>query len=207
MNETRPTWTPPPEKEIVNGLRIGDEATREDRAKRFQFILSEFGPDAHMLLVGGVPAMFAIHELKRSFIDGNYLATIVTAQAFVEHSLGGSFSMAGEDAIVNSGFARLIDESLAREWVSPELALRLHTLREMRNPYTHPKIGVPGKGYMERLMKAPVPDPETMAEQDAREAVRIVIDWLRDGSPDWAPRTVGQPWPESSEEASETDST
>lgn len=41
-------------------------------------------------------------------------------------------------------------------------------------------------------MKPPVraaafPDPEQLAEDAARAAIRIVIDWSRDGSPDWAP--------------------
>jgi hypothetical protein len=148
-----------------------------------------------MLLVGGVPAMFAINEMKHSFLFGNYLATIVVAQVFVEHTLGASFAMAGDDKTANAGCARLIDESVKRGWLDGAIANRLHELRVMRNPYTHSRSGVPNS-YMNRLRDSATYDPHELAEADAREAIRIIVDWLRDGSPDWAPAAENVPWPD-----------
>lgn len=165
------------------------------RTERFRFVLSEFGPPAHILLVGGIPAMFAIHELKTSFIYGNYLGTVLIAQAFVEHSLGGAFAMAGEDEIVQAGFARLIDESVSRDWISPWVAARLHDLRRIRNPYSHPSAPGGKRGYLARLERWLPSSPEMLAENDAKVAIQIVVDWLRDGSPEWAPLRESQRWP------------
>jgi hypothetical protein len=82
---------------------------------RYRFVLEEFGLPAETLVVDGIPAMFAIHELQRSYIDGNYLATILTAHVFVEHSHGGMFSLAGGDKVVESGFSNLIEEARCEE--------------------------------------------------------------------------------------------
>jgi hypothetical protein len=139
-----------------------------------------------MLVVGGIPAMFAIHELQRSYFDGNYLATILTAQVFVEHSLGGMFSLAGEDKVVELGFSNLIEVARARNMVNNEVAERLHHLRKTQNPYSHPHAGIAPRSYMARLREH-FKDPEQLAEDDARRAIRTVIDFLRDGSPNWVP--------------------
>jgi hypothetical protein len=148
-----------------------------------------------MLLVGGIPAMFAIHELKTSFVYGNYLGTVLIAQAFVEHSLGGAFAMAGEDEMVQAGFARLIDESVSRAWVNPWVAERLHDLRKIRNPYSHPSAPGRNRGYLARLETSLPSSPEELAENDAKTAIQIVVDWLRDGSSEWAPSRERQRWP------------
>ena len=36
--------------------------------------------------------MFALDELKRSYVYGNYMATVLLAQVFIEQSLGGFYS-------------------------------------------------------------------------------------------------------------------
>lgn len=186
LTMTRPSWETPPDSELIEGIKQWDEDTRAERASRYSIFLSEFGPPADMLLFGGLPALLAIHELQRTFISGNYLATILLAQVFVEHSLAGSYRMAGRDDIVEAGLGTLIDQALNDEGLSPEVAGRLHDLRTMRNPYTHPHAGAPPRSYMARLRDRG-PEPFAMAEADAMEAVQIVVDYLRHGSPDWGP--------------------
>ena len=176
----RPWWPLPPDESMRSDVVDADEATLEERLGRYRFVFREFGPPSQMLLIGGVPAMLALHELQRSFIAGNFLATVLTAQVLVEHSLGGSFVLAGDDSVVNSGFAGLIDESLRRGWLSPSMAARLHVLRSMRNPYTHPKVGMHARGHMARMRDTGIWDPYVLAETDAREAIRIVVDWQRE---------------------------
>lgn len=137
--------------------------------------------------------MFAVNELKGSFVTGNFLATVLVAQSFVEHSLGAAFGLAGDDKLAQSGFANLIDASKMRGWITTEIADQLHALRAIRNPYVHPTRGA--RGYMERLRGKRFPDPERLAAEDAEFAVRAVVNWLRSGSPDWAPARPSQRWP------------
>lgn len=131
--------------------------------------------------------MFALDEIKRSFAYGNFMATVMLSQVFVEHSLGGMYTMAGRDEIVARGFASLIKAALADGYITTELAETLHALRKMRNPYTHHTIGVEARTYMGRLVQNAPTTPEDLVVEDARFAIRAVVDYLRHGSPNWRP--------------------
>jgi hypothetical protein len=185
-HDERPQWPVAPHDQLLKEVLEWDESVREERVRRLAFVLGEFGPPADMLLLGGPPAMLSIRELQHAFITGNFLSTILLAQVFVEHTLAGPYRLAGKDPIVEAGLKRLIDESVKDEYVGPVIGARLHELREMRNPYTHPHAGMSPRSYMARLM-ARGPEPFEMVEADAAEAIRIVIDFLREGSPGWAP--------------------
>jgi len=139
-----------------------------------------------MLLLGGVPAMLSIQELQRSYISGNFLAVVLLAQVFIEHSLGGEYGLRNEDDIVEGGLARLITQAGEDGIISPSLAKTLHELCKMRNPYTHPHGGVTARTYLKRLLDDG-PEPFALAERDARQAIEAVVDLLRERSPNWKP--------------------
>ena len=173
-------------------IRAADDSSLVERIERLRFLEEEFGPPAGMGLAGGIGALLAIGELKSSFLCGNYMATIFLCQTFVEHSLAGPFALAGEDVHVEKGMSSLIDESLARNSISSTLAARLHELREMRNPYTHPRILQKKQkpSLLDRVIKT-TQNPFSMAKADATEAIRIVVDFLRECCPSWTPSAHG----------------
>jgi hypothetical protein len=183
VNRTR--WPTPSEQSLRSELRSADKESFVERSERLRFVYGEFGPPPQMLLVGGFPAMFAIHEMQVSFVAGNYLSTILTAQTFVEHTLGGWFRLAGDDTTPEQGFAKLINASLQDRSIDATIAERLHELRQMRNPYIHPQAFVSKRGYMKRLSEHGY-EPHAMARADAEAAIQIVVDYLRYGSPTWA---------------------
>lgn len=183
----RVQWPIPNDETLSKDILSGDKHTFNQRLERYKFIRKEFGPPADMLLIGGFPAMFAIQELQFSYINALYMATILLAQSFIEHSLGGSFLMSGDDDIVEKGFSKLIDKALATKQIDQKLADKLHELRKMRNPYTHPNPGITPRSYMGRMKEKETYKPEILSEQDARFAIQIVIDFLRHGSQNWYP--------------------
>ncbi len=180
-------WPTPDIEQLERELEEADEATRAVRAERLQFIQEEFGPPADMLLVGGIPAMFALHEMTHSFVVGNFMATILLAQVFIENSLGGAFILAGDDDTATGGFAKLIKKSISDGSITPALAEKLDDLRRMRNPYTHPNPGTTPRSHMGRMLEKKMDDPEQLAEKDARAALQTVVDFLHHGCPGWHP--------------------
>ena len=154
------------------------------------FLWEEFGPPADMLLVGGIPAMFALEELKRSYAYGNFMAVVLLAQIFIEQSLGGGYSVAGKDDIAESGFASLIEIAIKDGHITSQLATALHSLRKIRNPYTHHIGGTGKRSYMGRIAEASFTAPEDLVVEDAKSAIRAVVDFLRHSSPDWNPNKV-----------------
>lgn len=182
-------WPVPNDDYFRRHLTEGETSTIQYRIERYKFLWEEFGPPADMLLVGGIPSMFALDELKRSYAYGNFMATVLLAQAFIEQSLGGAYSLAGKDDIANRGFAGLVEAARADGQLKPEIADKLDELRRMRNPYTHHIGGTGKRSYMGRLVQTEFKAPEDLVVEDAKFAVRAVVDYLRAGSPDWNPQT------------------
>jgi hypothetical protein len=143
-----------------------------------------------MLLMGGIPSLFAITELKRSYIYGNFMATVLLSQVFIEQSLGSMYAISGHDDIIGKGFAALIDMACQDGKITYELAESFHKLRRVRNPYIHHVTGLGERSYMGRIMKSDGLDPEDLVIKDAQLAVRTVADYLRQGSPDWNPGNI-----------------
>lgn len=187
---SRFSWPTPSDEFFRLRITEGEQETVEYRVERYKFLWGEFGPPADMLLVGGIPSMFALDELKRSYAYGNFMATVLLAQAYVEQSLGGAFSLAGRDDVVEKGFAGLVDSALAEGIITSEIAQALHKLRKMRNPYTHHTIGSGRRTYMARLAESAFMAPEDLVVEDAKFAIRAVVDYMRNGSPDWNPDNV-----------------
>ena len=189
MNPDRFKWPVPPASYIHRHLSEDEQTTIEYRVERYIFLWEEFGPPADMLLTGGIPGMFALEELKRSYAYGNFMATVLLSQIFIEQSLAGSYSLAGEDDVAESGFSALIEASLKNGQITPQLADTLHALRKIRNPYTHHTIGLGTRSYMGRIV-ASFTAPEDLVVEDAKAAIRAVVDFLRHGAPDWNPSKV-----------------
>ena len=126
------------------------------------------------------------------------MATVLLAQVFIEQSLGGTYAFAGDDAVAESGFSRLISESLCNGHITEELATTLTKLRKMRNPYAHHVSGTGKRSYIRRIVEAEWITPEDLVVEDAKFAVRAVVDYLRHCSPDWNPGNYE--WNEEEEE-------
>lgn len=183
-------WPVPADEYFRSHITEGESTTVEYRVERYKFLWEEFGPPADMLLIGGIPSMFALDELKRSYAYGNFMATVLLAQVFVEQSLGGSYSLSGKNDVAEKGFAGLVDASLNDGHITPQLAETLHRLRKMRNPYTHHTGGTEKRSYMGRIAETAFMAPEDLVVEDAKSAIRAVADYLRHGSPDWNPSKV-----------------
>jgi hypothetical protein len=178
------TWPVPDADTLRQELAEGEAATINYRVERGSFLWAEFGPPADAFLISGIPSMFALDELKRSFIYGNFMATVMLCQAFAEMSLGGMYSLSGNDTIAKKGFKALIEQASTDGHIPATLAAKLHALRTVRNPYLHSNY----QGYLNRLRDARSA-PEDLVVEDAKEAIRTVVDYLRHNSPGWHPQS------------------
>jgi len=190
-NLKRELWPVKGLPELTEELRAADEGSRNQRAERAAFLIQEFGTPSGMMLTGGLNAALAISELQSSFLNGNFMATILLCQVFVESSLGGSFAFSGDEEAMLKGFKYLIDRSVAEKRISQALGERLQNLREdVRNAYGHPRPFSNGrKGLLDRVGERGL-RLEKLAETDAREAIQVVVDFLREGRPEWTPNST-----------------
>ena len=176
----------PSDEELISHINSYHKEALDERLERYKFVWEEFGPPEEMLLVGGMSAFLALEELKLCYIEGFYLSCVLLAQVFVENSLGGNYILAGDDDTAESGFAELIEKSLADKIIDKTLAKKLDNLLKMRNPYTHHKIGDGNRTLMKRIKERfeqgkSFASPQGFAKEDAEQAIEIVVDFLNSG--------------------------
>jgi hypothetical protein len=181
----RDLWPTPDAAEIAKQLAEADRASFDDRVNRIRNLYSEFGPPTDMLLLGGIEAMYALQEMQNCYVTANSMAVVLLAQTFIEHSLAGGLILAGEDETAESGFARINRHARDTGRISPDLFDTFETLRKMRNPYVHPKVGLKEGSGMRRLLDSGHSDPRDLADADAEFAIMAVVDFIRHDSSDW----------------------
>jgi hypothetical protein len=178
-------WPRPSLGELTKALQLHGTDATEPRARRLQFVLEELGPSADMLLMGGASAMYAWQELKWTYVEGHFLATVLTAQVFIETQLGGRFILSQEDDAVERGLGELIRRA-EKNGLIPHIAERLRELHKMRIAYGHIHIGLHPRSHMKRILDRQM-DPNLLLEDDAKTAIQIVADYLRYNQPSWNP--------------------
>ena len=149
---------------------------REERSERLGCILDIFGEPREVLLMGGQAAWFALEELWRSYIDGNFLAVMLLSHVFAEQSLGGSLILAGTDRkISEGGLKKIADELRSSGQIDDTAFALLDELRRMRIAYTHPHEGLPERSHMKRILNSKL-GPFELLESDAKMCLTIVAD-------------------------------
>ncbi|MEP2706149.1 MAG: hypothetical protein ABJQ71_18900 [Roseibium sp.] len=144
-----------------------------------------------MFLVGGTPALTALNEMQSPYIWGNFLSVIDNAHIFVEQTLGGSLILSGQDKAAEGGLAAVVARSLDYGLIDQEIADRVDELRRMRIAYSHAHVGLKERSYMGRLISKENTLDWEMIQQDAKDAIIIVVDLLRHDSPDHRPGIFG----------------
>lgn len=191
MTQERFQWNAKELSKIREDLSELDRESLDERAKRYEFIQQEFGPPASMLLLGGIQARLALNEMQSSYIWGNYLSVILNAHIFVEQTLAGPLILSGEDRAAEGGLSAILAKCIEQQNLDQAIADRIDELRRMRIAYFHAHVGLKKRSYMGRLVSKKNTTEWEMIQEDAREAVTIVVDFLRYDSPNHRPGVFG----------------
>lgn len=155
-----------------------DEAlSRESRLERLRFLTDEF--DEGYRLSPGIAVAYE-EEAKLCFYHGAFISTIVLVQMAVEETIRATLYDAGMDWAREDrsiGFFRLIEEAYQRKLIRRDMRDSYHRLRsDIRNKYMHPK------SWKVSLDIGRFPEQDIpKAEEEARFAVRVMAETLRQG--------------------------
>lgn len=177
-------WPIPPTEWIANELHEADERTFRERVERDVYWrqVAEPGPMGWSI-PGGPISGSAWWEAGRSFIAGNFLASILLIQTSVEHSLVMVLHRC-KRSTKGLSFKKLIDSALEAGEIDTPLGTKLHRLRQMRNPYVHADVSAIDE-YVKRAQAEAGGDPYALNDLDARIAVEIGADFIRHISSNW----------------------
>ncbi|MCK4301170.1 MAG: hypothetical protein KAW91_00265, partial [candidate division Zixibacteria bacterium] len=117
--------------------------------------------------------VFAFDEAKMTFINGQFIATLLLVNAFMEHWLGSLISSKGYTKSAQRGLKSIIDCAREQDLVNHFLLDRVDELRRIRNPFVHLRSFDDDSRLTRRALSAQV-DPCCMIEDDAKKAMSIM---------------------------------
>jgi hypothetical protein len=105
---------------------------RLDRLRHLQTIF----PKGYSFL-SALETAFVFDEAKMTYINGEFIATILLAQAHIEHRLQGYVASRGGCRLAKAGLARITEFLRTHDFLHVFLLDRIDRLRKIRNPFTH----------------------------------------------------------------------
>lgn len=130
------TYTVP--EPIERSLSQYDEVTRPARAVRFAYVSSIYPSGTFML---SVSMGYLLHEARHTYVNGDFAATILVAQAFIEHWLKPRAIKSAGVRAERWGMAAMIQHFRKAGRIHPYLLDRVDRLRRIRNPFVHMRPG------------------------------------------------------------------
>lgn len=159
---------------LLQALKESDERRRVGRAERIVWLsLHESTPSAYG---GRTETMQLLHEARETFVDGHFVAALLLAVFFIEHSLVEELQLHG---LASGGVKLDTALSLAREHnLFPEDWLRrLDRLRLLRNPFAHRKNEL-HEHSMGARFRTLGKHPQKMLQEDAEDALDLMYSFF-----------------------------
>lgn len=159
-------------KRVIDALEQSDARTREDRAARLIWLSAQ--PATPSAFAGRFEQLNLLEELRTCFTYGSYIATLLTATAFVEQTLVEELLIRADPGPRRT-LAQAIQSARAAGFLSSSLLDRADQLRKVRNPLGHYRDNEDPETIVNRFRKAGR-HPTSILEEDAKHAVELVYE-------------------------------
>jgi len=160
--------------ELREWIEEEDERTRDDRVERAAWVLSFGWSENGYMLFGGHGSLAPFDELRQAFINGEFVATVLLGQAFLEQLLAGYLDLAGGGVVGSPGLAEILKQFRDRGWIDETDFGVLDDVRRLRNPYAHYR-DAQHKDNLARRVMTEREDYTVLIERDARSVVRALM--------------------------------
>ena len=125
------------------------------------------------LLRGGEETMSAFVEVRLAYVNGLFLATVLTAIALIERQIAGLLYRAGLEAAKRMSLEDLLKRAEQNGWLRAISRDEMDRFREVRNSYAHFREPGHGTSGMCLALNADTTIDAVMRE-DARIALKIL---------------------------------
>lgn len=161
---------------MIAAIAHGDEATREERADRIIWV-GQYDSLPGGVVVGPLDTMRIRTEARDSFVAGQFVATVVLAMAFIEHTVVDEII---ERDLAKHGvpFQRALDLAEAHQLFAPDLLARARAMQKTRNPFAHRKEPGHEHSFGTKFKKRRV-HPGLILEEDAKASLVLMYEFFR----------------------------
>jgi hypothetical protein len=120
--------------------------------------------------------MTILNEARECFIEGHYIATVLLAMAFIEHTL---IDELAENGLGRPGrFSLALDAAAKNQLFPDELLSRTRNLSLIRNAFTHRKPSDNHDSFGYRFQARGV-HPARILEEDAKQFLALMYEYFR----------------------------
>jgi hypothetical protein len=126
-----------------------------------------------MGLLGSLEAVFIFGEAQTTFINGQWIATILLAQAFIERQIHSHMLSKGYPG-ADRGIKYMLKYCRTNSILSESVLDKIDHLRSIRNPFTHLKPVDYPFNLGRRIFQGQNKGPDEVLENDARQALALI---------------------------------
>lgn len=163
---------PPDIDELKYVLESIDEEHFKERLERFIWLNKTIPGD--YACFSKLETYVVRNEAWQTYVNGHYVATIVLSQAFIEHWLAAKIEEKGFVKQSKLTLKKQIQFSREYNIVHPYLLDLMNQIREIRNPFTHPKK-LDHKHSLTNRSIAKELDIELVLKKDAQKAITLMF--------------------------------
>lgn len=160
-----------PVDEFSQALKTYDSETLELRYERLKYINKIFPHDYGFLLP--TESAYILSEAKMTLISGQYVATVMLAQAFIEHILQIYLESIGQAQVAKRGLSAMIKYFHQNKPHHNYIMKRIDKIRRFRNPFSHLKDFDHPDTVVQRSLKASAL-PDEILEKETKEALELM---------------------------------
>lgn len=174
MSDVGPYESTVMREKLVAALEQSDHLRRSARADRLEW-LSLYIASAP-LVMGRTETLRLLEEAKNTFIDGHFVAALMLAMAFIEHSIVEELQLLGH--IKRSpAFSEAVRLAEDKKVFPPDWLVRAKTLSLRRNPFAHLKESGYSHSLGTRIMEEKR-HPDAIMEADAKDAIDLMYNFF-----------------------------
>lgn len=158
---------------VLRALSESDEMRRDRRADRMIWLsghLPNFG-----VMAGPMDTMSLIEEARSTYLDGHFVAAVLTALALIERLITAELTARG---IQCRRLEVAIQKAREHTALPADLLTSAERVRRKRNAFTHPRPEDDPDNFGNRFM-ASKRHPNAILEEDAQEALSLMYALLK----------------------------
>ncbi|MDA8257193.1 MAG: hypothetical protein M0Z99_16460 [Betaproteobacteria bacterium] len=158
---------------LLQALAESDERRRPGRAERILWV-SALRPQTGAVF-GPLDTMTILNEARECFIEGHYIATVLLAMAFIEHTVIDELAESGSGR--PGQFSLALDAAAKKRLFPDELLSRTRNLSLIRNAFTHRKPSDNPDSFGYRFQARGV-HPARILEEDAKQFLALMYEYF-----------------------------
>lgn len=149
-----------------------DENSFAERLKRLKHInqVFPFGRREY----GSEESMRIFDETVHCYIFGQYIATIILAQAFIERRFQEYFHIRLDDKRAKYTLDKFIKEFMGTEFLPDFILEKIDKIRLKRNPFVHHRMPLQKDTLMARSIGSET-HPDEVLQKDAKDAMEVMF--------------------------------